>query len=317
MSPILNPCLRITIAIDVSGEKSNVMVVTLVGGVQLSSYPASIRTTPLRIRKFGAPLRGGGLIITIRRNGYQSHEGTFASIQPGPMLQQNMTSAFDVSHISDIDSPQRSGNSTSAVKAQRVQHAKDVDGEVPEFCGPSSSEYTLNVVSGNLKAKGVSEAILQNSHSDPTASFESSVLGRHGPLAKMISLDPLWEFTMDNAISLVHDWCDGVGLLYPIVSRADMFRTANKVFETLESAKKGGLRSKSISLAELLFHDETSQLKMVLAIGRTLACGGRNEQAQRLYQSISEVIEGLCLSHPDIGGIQLLTLVVCQAASYS
>ncbi|KEF54474.1 uncharacterized protein A1O9_09641 [Exophiala aquamarina CBS 119918] len=214
----------------------------------------------------------------------------------------------------DIDSPRRTEGSTSVINSLRIQCAQGIDVESPKFCGPSSSEYTLNVVSGNLKVKGVPVAILANSNSDPTTSFESSNLGRHGPLTKMISLDPLWDFTKDSAISLVHDWRDSVGLLYPIVSRSDMLRTTDTVFEIMESAQKDGLQSKTIVVAEALFHDETSQLKMVPAIGRTLAYGGRNEQAQKLYESISEVMEGVFLSPPDIRGTQLLTLVVWRAA---
>lgn len=285
------------------------MVAIRVGDAQLSPPPVSTRTGSFQIRKFDAHLRGA--LSTAHRNSTPPPGGSLNLLQPGTMLAQNVPSTFDVPHIPAIDSPRRNGSSTSIFGSQGVQRARDIDVELPEFCGPSSSEYTLNVVSGNLKAKGVPEAILEKLDLNPTSSFESSTLGRHGPLRKMISLDPLWEFTMDSAISLVHDWCDGVGLLYPIVSRAEMLRTANKVFEILESAKKDGLRSKAIILAEALFHDETSQLKMVLAIGRTLACGGRNEQAQKLFQSVSEATEGLYLSPPDIRGIQLLTLVVC------
>jgi hypothetical protein len=233
------------------------------------------------------------------------------------MLSQNVTSTFGAPFSSDTHSPQYNGSSTSFVNVQGNQSAKDISVELPEFCGPSSSEYTLNVVSGNLKAKGIPEAILGKTDPPSTTSFGSSSLGRHGSLSKMITLDPLWNFARDSAVHLVHDWCNGVGLLYPVVSRSDMLRTTNKVFDILERAQREGLSSKEVVVAEALFHDETHQLKMVLAIGGTLANGGRTEQAQKLFQSITEVTEGLFLGPPDIRGIQLLTLVVCRAASSS
>lgn len=123
-------------------------------------------------------------------------------------------------------------------------------------------------------------------------------------------MDPLWDFRKEDAVDLIHDWCDGVGLIFPVVGRSKLLEIASDVFDALESAQREGLKSKEGLVAEALFTDETSQLKMVLAIGRTLQSGGRNNQAQRLFESITEVIEGLFWNPTGIRGIQLLVLVV-------
>ncbi len=66
------------------------------------------------------------------------------------------------------------------------------------------------------------------------------------------------------------------------------------------------------SVAETLFDGETNKLKIVLAIGRTLESGGRNDQAQRLFQSVTEAVECLMWNSDGINGIQILVLVVSR-----
>ena len=101
-----------------------------------------------------------------------------------------------------------------------------------------------------------------------------------------------------------------MGLMYPVVSRQKMLDTAQNVFTSLHATQSGGVQSRKGSLVETLFNDETNKLKIVIAIGRTLESGGRNDVAQRLFQSTTEAVEGLIWNSNGINGIQLLVLVV-------
>lgn len=116
--------------------------------------------------------------------------------------------------------------------------------------------------------------------------------------------------TREAARSLVDDWCEGLGSIYPIVGRQKMLETADKIFDALNQARSGGLRETGGSVAEALFDHDTNKLKIVLAIGITKEAGGREHQAQRLLQSTSEAVEGLIWNSEGIHGIQLLFLVV-------
>jgi len=123
-------------------------------------------------------------------------------------------------------------------------------------------------------------------------------------------MDPLWDMTREDAYILIDDWSEGLGSVYPIVARQMILETANKVFDALDKARSGGLRDMGGSVAEALFDHDTNKLKIILAIGMTKEAGGREHQAQRLFQSTSEAVEGLIWNPEGLQGIQLLFLVV-------
>jgi hypothetical protein len=187
--------------------------------------------------------------------------------------------------------------------------------ESPKFCGPSSSEFALNVVSGNLKARGLNAAILTESHTESQdATASASRLAQYGPFMKLLTMDPLWDIRKDHALDLINKWFNSMGSIYPVVEYEDMIHTAERVFEVLESARREGLRVKKAFIAEMLFNNETNQMKIVLAIGRTIEGGGQNDQAQRLFQSTTEAVEGLIWNSDGLSGIQLLVLAVSGLA---
>lgn len=123
-------------------------------------------------------------------------------------------------------------------------------------------------------------------------------------------MDPLWDITREDAQALIDDWCEGLGTVYPIIGRQSMLDTKDKIFDALNEARSGSLRETGGSVAEALFDHDTNKLKIVLAIGITKEAGGREHQAQRLFQSTSEAVEGLIWNSEGLHGIQLLFLVV-------
>lgn len=122
-------------------------------------------------------------------------------------------------------------------------------------------------------------------------------------------MDPLWDMTREDAQVMIDDWCSGLGTVYPILSRRTMLDTADKIFHSLNLSHSEGLRERGGAVAEALFDHNTNKLKIILAIGMTKEAGGREHQAQRLFQSTSEAVEGLIWNPEGIHGIQLLFLV--------
>ena len=181
---------------------------------------------------------------------------------------------------------------------------------MPEFCGPSSTEYTFNAVNGNLRAMGMQSAIPDKHLGSYVPPTSSGRLAQYGPFMRLLTMDPLWDMTIEDAHGLINDWSEGLGNIYPIVSRQAMLKTADKVFDALKQARSEGLSQTGGSVAEALFDHDTNKLKIVLAIGITKEAGGREHQAQRLFQSTSEAVEGLIWNPEGIHGIQLLFLVV-------
>ncbi|KAF2818628.1 hypothetical protein CC86DRAFT_154613 [Ophiobolus disseminans] len=206
--------------------------------------------------------------------------------------------------------PPRGNSEQSATIASRSSRAPpDFTTHAPEFSGPSSTEYAFNAVNGNLRAMGMQSAIPDKHSESRVPATSSGRLAQYGPFMRLLTMDPLWDMTREDAYMLIDDWCDGLGALYPIVSRKSMKDTAKRVFDSLHLAHSEGLRERGGSVAEALLNHDTNKLKIVIAIGMTKAAGGRDHQAQRLFQSTSEAVEGLIWNPEGIHGIQLLYLV--------
>ncbi|KAF5227132.1 hypothetical protein FANTH_14858 [Fusarium anthophilum] len=86
--------------------------------------------------------------------------------------------------------------------------------------------------------------------------------------------------------------------------------TLERVYACLEPIKHNPcLQGRSATAAAAtLFNSDTDKLKIVIAIGRTLDTGGKDDQAQRLFQSTTGSVEGLLWNSNGISGIQLLVL---------
>ena len=195
------------------------------------------------------------------------------------------------------------------------QSPLEFSSDAPEFCGPSSTEYTFNAVNGSLRAMGMQSAIAEKHLGSAIQPTSSGRLAQYGPFMKLLTMDPLWDMSKEGAQSVINDWCEGLGNIYPVVGRKAMLETADRVFDALRQARSGGLRETGGSVADALFDHDTNKLKIVLAIGITKEAGGREHQAQRLFQSTSEAVEGLIWNPEGIHGIQLLFLVVSAIRS--
>lgn len=231
-----------------------------------------------------------------RRSRAEEHAAPEGSITPNPR------------HFSAPFSRKRTGKREHDSCLSDASLELSID--APDFSGPTSTEYTFSAVNGKLRAMGMQSAIPERHLGSGLPPTSTGRLAQYGPIMKLLTMDPLWDMTRDDAYSLVDDWSVGLGSIYPIVGRQTMLQTVDKVFDALDKARTCGLRDTGGSVAEALFDHDTNKLKIVLAIGMTKEAGGREHQAQRLFQSISEAVEGLIWNPEGIQGIQLLFLVV-------
>lgn len=208
--------------------------------------------------------------------------------------------------------------STSAARRVPVQETLSSEGlpvplpsDAVEFCGPSSTEFTLNVAASKMRNAGPSFDALSRANLSRSSSTH---FAQYGPFMKLLTMDPLWDFHKHEAIALVEDWCFGLGDVYPIVAHQTAIKTVDNVFSALELAGEEGLKEQSGRVAEVLFNHNTNKLKMILAIGLTKETGGRDHRAERLFQSTSDAVEGLLWNPEGIHGVQLLYLTVSLLA---
>ncbi|RMI96586.1 hypothetical protein CDV36_016321 [Fusarium kuroshium] len=108
-------------------------------------------------------------------------------------------------------------------------------------------------------------------------------------------------------MALVDQWSSGPGLLYPLVDPQKMLDKIHSIFTFAEHARKGDIQR--LCSTQMRFNHETNKLKLVLAISRTLEAGGWNHEAQRLFQSATETLNGLIWNSNGINNIEILILL--------
>ncbi|RKK99954.1 hypothetical protein BFJ68_g13013 [Fusarium oxysporum] len=194
-------------------------------------------------------------------------------------------------------------------ETQKVQIMPDTLQSVPEFCGPSSSEFAFKAVSGNLREMGMPSALLSKLSCDyGNLSGVPSHFSNYGPFMKLVAMDPLWDIPKTEAVTLVKKWFTNMGSLYPFLREEKLIDTVDGVYAVIGPISGGAPIPRRELATEALLNDETNKLKIVLAVSKTMENGGRNDQAQRLFQSTTEAVESLIWNPSGISGIQLLVL---------
>ena len=178
-----------------------------------------------------------------------------------------------------------------------------------DFCGPSSTEFTLNIATSKLQSSGTTLGTLGR---NDLIRSSATRFAQYGPFMKLLTMDPLWDLNRQEAIQLVEDWCFGLGDVYPILPRQRILDTLHRVYDALELASQQGMNDRGGNVAEALFNHDANKLKIVLAISLTKETGGRNHRADRLFQSTSEAVEGLLWNPQGLHGVQLLYLTVSE-----
>ncbi|KAF5572841.1 hypothetical protein FPANT_12780 [Fusarium pseudoanthophilum] len=191
-------------------------------------------------------------------------------------------------------------------KAGVMPHASQ---SVPEFCGPSSSEFAFRAVSGNLREMGMPSALLSELSCDSgNISEVPSRFSNYGPFMKLVAMDPLWDIPKTEAVTLTKEWFTSMGSLYPFLREQEVQGTVDRLYAVMEPINVRAPVSRRELAADVLLNDETNKLKIVLAVSKTMENGGRNDQAQRLFQSTTEAVESLIWNPSGISGIQLLAI---------
>ncbi|KAF5637702.1 hypothetical protein F52700_4404 [Fusarium sp. NRRL 52700] len=194
-------------------------------------------------------------------------------------------------------------------ETQKAQTMPDTLPSVPEFCGPSSSEFAFEAVSGNLREMGMPSALLSKLNCDNgNLSDIPSRLSNYGPFMKLVAIDPLWDIPKAEAVTLSKKWFTNMGSLYPFLREQELLDTVDRVYAVIEPINAGAWIPRRELAAETILNGETNKLKIVLAISKIRENGGRDDQAQRLFQSTTEAVESLIWNPSGVSGIQLFVL---------
>ena len=185
----------------------------------------------------------------------------------------------------------------------------------PRFHGPTANAFNLGVARSSLKTMGITaaeegedEGVVTN---DPTPRGSPPFAHSLIPKAPLhADKDPIWSISKQEALRLVHVWHEEQGIMYPILDMDKVLRYTEMLFSFVEAAARSGLMQGAMPGADSIMDDQTSVLKLVLAITLVMEGGGKDPLGEKLFENVQKVIERILSEPVSLQSISLLTLTV-------
>lgn len=185
----------------------------------------------------------------------------------------------------------------------------------PRFHGPTANAFNLGVARSSLKTMGITaveegedEGVVTN---DPTPGGSPPFAAQLLPKAPLhADKDPIWSISKQEALRLVHVWHEEQGIMYPILDMDKVLRYTEMLFSFVEAAARSGLMQGAMPGADSIMDDQTSVLKLVLAITLVMEGGGKDPLGDRLFENVQKVVERILSEPVSLQSISLLTLTV-------
>lgn len=188
----------------------------------------------------------------------------------------------------------------------------------PRFHGPTANAFNLGVARSSLKTMGITaaddpdpddEGVVTNDPTPrPSPPFAPAQLQPSTPLHA--DKDPIWSISKPEALRLVHVWHEEQGIMYPILDMDKVLRYTEMLFSFVEAAARSGLMQGAAPGADSIMDDQTSVLKLVLAITLVMEGGGKDALGEKLFENVQKVIERILSEPVSLQSISLLTLTV-------
>jgi hypothetical protein len=185
----------------------------------------------------------------------------------------------------------------------------------PRFHGPTSSAFNLGVAKSSLKTMGITGP----EEGDDEGVITQDVTPTNSPPAASVMLskqvmhadkDPIWSLNKREAIRLVHVWQEEMGMMYPFLNIDNIVRYADMLFSFVEAAARAGLMQHNLPGADAIMDDQTSILKLILAISLILEGRGKDPLGERLFENVHKIVDRTLSDPVDLRGINMLALTV-------
>ena len=190
----------------------------------------------------------------------------------------------------------------------------------PRFHGPTANAFNIGVARSSLKTMGITaaeegedEGVVTN---DPTPRGSPPFSNALTPKTSLhAEKDPIWSISKHEALRMLHVWHEEQGIMYPILDIDKVLRYTEMLFTFVEAAARTGLMQSALPGADAIMDDQTSVLKVVLAITLVMEGGGKDLLGERLFENVQKVIERMLSEPVGLQSIRLLTLTVSLLAA--
>ena len=176
--------------------------------------------------------------------------------------------------------------------------------------GPISAAYGLDVAKHSLASMGINpESGSDGLHPDqpsPERSIDPE-LTAHAYYEK----DPLWSIKRDDALRLLKQFDEEIGVTYPMLDMAALIESVNLLYNFIDAAIRTGFMPGShVPGADAIDDEGTNVIKMVLANILTFENSDGVDVAHKLFKSVEPHLEKLPWMPATMTGIKLVALSV-------
>ncbi|OAG41690.1 hypothetical protein AYO21_04154 [Fonsecaea monophora] len=223
-----------------------------------------------------------------------------------------LRSRADISYSAPID-PQFSHDGSTrsmSVSASRtlpplISPKRAQPKALPQFHGPTSTVYGLDVAKSSLQTMGIT-------HNAPDDGMMSRDRSRAASPIMMLpphpSKDPLWLIDHPEVVRLCRVYEEEIGIMYPVVDIDKVLKQATSLYKFIAASLRTGLGQPGLPGADTFDDEETTVLKMVLAITLTVEGHGRSELGQRFFDAAKPATDLKLVTALDIKSVVLTVL---------
>jgi len=184
---------------------------------------------------------------------------------------------------------------------------------VPEYHGPTSSEFTFEVANESLNELRV-ECSASNSNQAveclPIPRSVQSLTADKTLLRRLLARNPLWTVARSDALRYLDLYYNTVGAMYPVT---DSFRLASKLqllYDSIDVAKARRYQGVG-NLVEMMLSMDTEIVKIQVAVGMVTELGAAGTDIARgLVQSVIDSSDDSLMNLEGLSGVQVLVSIV-------
>ncbi len=178
---------------------------------------------------------------------------------------------------------------------------------LPQFHGPTSSLYGLDVAKSSLQTMGITQSATEDGLISRERSRAASPVFTLPPHP---SKDPLWLIDHAEVIRLLRVYEEEIGIMYPVVDIEKFIKHSNSLYKFIQASLRAGFGNPSLPGSDTIDDEETTVLKMLLAITLTVEGHGRSEFGQRFFEAAKHAVDRKLVTAIDLKSVVLLVLTV-------
>ncbi|KEF55082.1 uncharacterized protein A1O9_08735 [Exophiala aquamarina CBS 119918] len=184
---------------------------------------------------------------------------------------------------------------------------------VPEYHGPTSSEFTFEVANESLTELRV--GCTASNSNQPVECFPIPRIPQNPTADKtlvrrLLGRNPLWTVARSDALRYLELYYNTVGAMYPVTDGPRLASKLQLLFDSLDIAKAQRYNDGVGSLVEMMFSVDTEIIKIQVAIGMITELGvAGTDIARELVQSVIDSSDDSLMNLEGLHGVQVLVSI--------